>query len=242
MSNEEYSGWSGLAKQLARVIDVRSPRGQRYEWAYLLVLLAAALLAGEKTLVGMHDWLWRHEKELVGALQPRRKCVPSLATIGRVMSQVNVAALEKACARFQHEVAGECGEAGTILTRQGKVLVGQALDGKTVCGASAHGELVHLVSLVRHEIGLVYDQDKAGVKKHEQRVAETIFARNDLRDAIITTDAMHTCKKQAQQIQQGGGDYLFVREGKGNAQMRFAQGIDVNHIRLIHLNPLVFTE
>ena len=217
MSEEDYSGWSGLAKQLVQVIDVRSLRGRRYEWGYLLVLLAAALLAGEKTLVSMHDWLYRNEKELVGLLQPQRRCVPSLSTLSRVLRRVNVVALEQACSRFQHELAGECGEAGTLLTRQGKLLVGQALDGKTVCGASAHGELVHLVSLVRHEIGLVYDQDKAGVKKHERRVAETIFARNDLHDTVITTDAMHTCQKQAHQIRQAGGDYLFVVKGNQRA-------------------------
>ena len=213
MSEADYNRWSGLAKQLAQVIDARSLQGQRYEWAYLLVLAAAALLAGKKTLVAMHHWLSSHEAELVEQLQPRRRCIPSLSTLGRVLQRVNGLALEQACSRFQHELAAECGEAGTLLTRQGTLLVGQALDGKTVCGASAHGELVHLVSLVRHEIGLVYDQDKAGVKKHERRVAETIFARNDLHDTVITTDAMHTCHKQAHQIRQAGGDYLFVVKG-----------------------------
>lgn len=217
MSEGDYSRWSGLAKQLAQVIDARSLQGRRYEWAYLLVLLAAALLAGEKTLVAMHHWLSSHEAELVQQLQPRRRCIPSLSTLGRVVQRVNVVALEQACSRFQHELGGECGEAGKILTRQGKLLEGQALDGKTVRGASAHGELVHLVSLVRHEIGLVYDQDKAGVKKHERRVAETIFACNDLHDTVITADAMHTCQKQAHQICQAGGDYLFVVKGNQRA-------------------------
>lgn len=217
MSEGDYSGWSGLAKELAQVIDARSLRGRRYEWAYLLVLLAAALLGGEKTLVGMHDWLRSNQDALVEQLQPRRRCIPSLSTLGRVVQRVNVVALEQACGRFQRELGGECGEAGTLLTRQGKRLVGQALDGKTVCGASAHGELVHLVSLVRHEIGLVYDQDKAGIKNHERRVAETIFARNDLHDTVITTDALHTCHKQAHQICRAGGDYLFVVKGNQRA-------------------------
>lgn len=217
MSEAGYNRWNGLAKQLAQVVDVRSLRGRRYEWAYLLVLLAAALLAGEKTLVGMHDWLSRHEEVLVQQLQPRRRRIPSLSTLGRVLEKINVAALEQACSRYQRELDGECGEAGAIITRQGRLLVGQALDGKTVCGASAHGELVHLVSLVRHEIGVVYDQDKAGAKKHERRVAETIFARNDLHDTVITVDAMHTCQKQAHQIVQAGGDYLFVVKGNQRA-------------------------
>ena len=126
---------------------------------------------------------------------------------------MKVEGLEEAVSRFQRELAGECGEAGSVVTQQGEQLVGQALDGKTVRGASAHGELVHLVGLVRHECGLVYDQVKASVKMHERRAADTIFGRNDLRYTVTTTDALHTCKKQARQILQGGGDYVFVVKG-----------------------------
>jgi predicted transposase YbfD/YdcC len=213
MSNEDYTTWSGLAKDLSQVCDVRSHRGQRYEWTYLLVLLAAALMAGSRTLVDMHQWLRQHEAELVRVLQPRRRRIPSVITLGRVLRNVPVEVLEAIVGRFQRELADECGEAGRVVTRQGEQLVGQALDGKTVRGASAHGELVHLVSLVRHECGLVYDEVRTSVKLHERRAAEIIFARNDLRHTVTTTDALHTCKKQAQQILRGGGDYLFVVKG-----------------------------
>jgi predicted transposase YbfD/YdcC len=213
MSTADYTTWSGLAKYLAQVCDVRSPRGQRYEWPYLLVLLAAALMAGERTLVGMHHWLHMHEAELVKLLQPRRRCIPSVITLGRVLGKVKVEELEEAVSRFQRELAGECGAAGSVVTQQGEQLVGQALDGKTVRGASAHGELVHLVSLVQHACGLVYDQVKASVKLHERRAAEVIFGRNDLRHTVTTTDALHTSKKQARQLLAGGGDYLFVVKG-----------------------------
>lgn len=64
--------WSGLAKHLTQVCDVRARWGQGYGWRYLLVLLAVALLAGEGTLVGMHHWLQMHEAELVKVLQPRQ--------------------------------------------------------------------------------------------------------------------------------------------------------------------------
>lgn len=213
MSSADYTTWDGLAKYLAQVCDGRSQRGQRYEWPYLLVLLAAALMAGERTLVGMYHWLHMHEAELVKLLQPRRRCIPSMSTLGRVLSKVKVENLEEVVGRFQRELDGECGDAGTIVTQQGEQLVGQALDGKTVCGASAYGELVHLTSLVRHACGVVYDEAKTSVKMHERRAAELIFGRNDLRHTVTTTDALHTSKKQAQQILQGGGDYVFVVKG-----------------------------
>src|SRR5512144_2145891 len=120
MSTADHTTWDGLAKYLAQVYDVRSRRGQRYEWPCLLVLLAAALLAGERTLAGMHHWLHMHEAELVKLLQPRRRCLPSLLTSGRVLRDVKVEELEAAVGRFQRELDGECGEAGTIVTQQGE--------------------------------------------------------------------------------------------------------------------------
>jgi hypothetical protein len=43
---------------------------------------------------------------------------------------------------------------GSIRTKEGEVLRGQSVDGKSLRGAGQHGEVVHLVSLVRHERGL----------------------------------------------------------------------------------------
>ena len=97
-----------------------------------------------------------------------------------------------------------------MVTKQGEVLRGQALDGKTVRCASAHGKLVHLTSLVGHESGLVFDQIKTTVKLHERRAAETLLGRTQLVATVTTMDALHTSVKQARQIRQGGGDYVFV--------------------------------
>lgn len=62
--------------------------------------------------------------------------MPSLITLGRVLRHMNVEELERVCSRFHRELDGACSEAGSIVTQQGERLVGQALDGKTVRGAS----------------------------------------------------------------------------------------------------------
>ena len=43
MSTIDYTT---LASHLAEIPDPRSPRGRRYEWHYLLILIAAAMLTG----------------------------------------------------------------------------------------------------------------------------------------------------------------------------------------------------
>lgn len=199
-----------LTEALQEIPDPRSKRGRSYEWLFLLVVIAAAMMSGKDTLIDINDWVQAHGEELRTILQPKKKRIPSLSTLRRVLCNVAITTLEEALKRFQVGLLGETGDAGTLLTREGQVLHGQALDGKTVRGASAHGELIHLVSLVHHGSGIVLDQDKATVKLHERRVAEKLLARNDLRDTVTTMDALHTCRQQAEQIREQGGDYLFV--------------------------------
>jgi predicted transposase YbfD/YdcC len=207
MSNIDYTT---LASHLATIPDPRSRRGQRYAWHYLLILIAGAMLTGRSTLTGISEWVQGNQDALFDALQPACRRVPSLATLRRVLCRVPIEALEAALATYQAQLVGQTGNAGTLVTQQGEILHGQALDGKVVRGASAHGEAVHLVSLVCHESGVVLDEMKASRKRHECRVAAVILARHDLHGVILTMDALHTSVKQATQIRHGGGDYLFV--------------------------------
>lgn len=202
--------YTTIAEALSDVPDPRNARGQSHEWRYLLLVIAAAMLSGEKTLKGIGQWVMSQGQELKAALKPAKQRVPSQATLRRVLCAVSIEKLEAALKGYQRAMEGESGGAGRVVTKQGEVLRGQALDGKTVRCASAHGELVHLTSLVRHESGLVFDQIKTTVKLHERRAAATLLGRTQLVATVTTMDALHTSVKQARQIRQGGGDYVFV--------------------------------
>ena len=146
MSTIDYTT---LASHLAEIPDPRSPRGRRYEWHYLLILIAAAMLTGASMPTAISHWVQVNQAALIAALRPARKSVPSMATIRRALCRVPIEALEKALGAYQAQLARETGDAGTVVTMQGETLRGAALDGKVVRGASAHGESVHLVSLMR---------------------------------------------------------------------------------------------
>lgn len=211
MSDMDYTT---LAEYLACVADPRDGRGRRYEWHYLLLLIAAAMMTGESTLVGISQWVQAHQAELLAALQPRCRRTPSLATLRRVLCRVHIRQLEAAIGAYQQALEQETGGAGTIVTQQGEVLRGQALDGKTVRCATAYGTVVHLVSVVDHESGLVLDQAQVAVKLDERRIATQMLARQSgqrrLVGTVTTMDALHTTAQEARQIIQGGGHYLLV--------------------------------
>lgn len=199
-----------LVMFLARIPDPRSPRGRRYEWLYLLTLVAAALLAGESTLVGISQWVEAQGTEVVRTLQPRCRRVPSMATLRRVLCRVPVLALEAAVGAYVRSLQPGRGECGQVVTAQGKRLCGQAVDGKTVRCATAHGPVVHLVAVVSHEDGLVLAQKNTTVKLSEPTIAQELLPQVPLKDTVTTFDALHTSAKQAEQLRQGGGHYLFV--------------------------------
>jgi predicted transposase YbfD/YdcC len=207
MRTHEYNT---LAASLRDLPDPRGAQGQRYEWVYLLVVIAAALLAGETSVRGMAQWAQQQRTELLACLQPKWRRIPSAATLSRVLQRVDVLLLERRVAAFVQGLDADDGVPGSVVMGNGERLRGQALDGKTVCGASRPGQTVHLVRIVRHESGAVLAQDKVDVKIDERRVAHTLLANLPLTQTVTTMDALHTQRKLAQQIIAGGGHYLMV--------------------------------
>jgi predicted transposase YbfD/YdcC len=199
-----------LAAELAQVPDPRDPKGQSLEWLYLLEVVAVALLAGQRNVRAIAQWTQEHAPELVASLRPRRARVPSRATLYRVMSDVPIAELEAHVSDYCAALDADDASSGRIVTREGEVVCGQSLDGKTVRGASAYGQTHHLVSLVRHASGVVLKQTEAAVKLDERKVALALLTPAQVAGTLTTLDALHTQRKEAEAILAGGGDYLMM--------------------------------
>ena len=87
---------STLLAHLGQVPDFRKARGQRFAWAYLLALVAAAVAAGQTTVLTMSAWAEQHAAELIATLQPACPRIPSAATWRRLVVHIDIAALEAA--------------------------------------------------------------------------------------------------------------------------------------------------
>lgn len=195
---------------LGDVPDKRQAQGKRYEWRYLLTLMAAALLAGQRSWTAIMYWLLQHRAELLQALQPKRRSLPSLSTLRRVICEVEIAGLEARLAAYTQSLDRQDPIPGSVLTQGGERLQGQALDGKTVRGASAPGAKVHLVSVVRHESATVLAQTKVVEKRDERQAAKELFASVPLAGRVTTMDALHTQRWEAETILAAQGHYLMV--------------------------------
>ena len=205
-----------LLARLQRLSDPRRKRGRSFEWWYLLALIAAALAAGQKTITEISWWIQQHRTELIEHLHPAKQRLPSYATLRRVLIAIDVTALEEEISSHNQALDSADALAGCLVMADGSLLRGQAVDGKTVRGASAYGETVHLVSLVRHESGVVLAQCAVADKSSEITAVPTLLAGRDLTGTVTTMDALLTQRKQAEQVLRQGGHYLMVvKENQG---------------------------
>jgi predicted transposase YbfD/YdcC len=194
MDLEEYTT---LVAALRSVPDPRKARGQRYPWALLLTVIAAALASNQPHGRAISQWVHEHADELADVLVAAPGRIPSEATLRRALQAVDVVALEA------------CVGALRPTERPAADLVGIAIDGKAVRGLRAHGRVVHLVSLVRHD-GRVLAQTAVADKTNEITAAARLLASQPLQHHIVTMDALLTQRALARQIRRQGGHYLMV--------------------------------
>jgi hypothetical protein len=69
--------YTTMAVQLQDISDPRQKRGRSYEWQYLLLIVASAVMAGEQSVRGMEQWATEQAATLLECLQPRRQRIPS---------------------------------------------------------------------------------------------------------------------------------------------------------------------
>jgi predicted transposase YbfD/YdcC len=201
---------STLLSYLNQVPDSRHARGQRFAWSYLLALVAAAVAAGQWTVVAMQAWAQAHRLDLLAALRPDCPRIPSAATWRRVLEQLDLAALEQQVAAYSQMLDAADPLCGRIPLRNGAALRGQAVDGKDVRGASAHGQHTFLVSLVRHEAAYVLGQAAVDRKTNEITAVPALLAGRDLTGTVTTMDALLTQRPIAELILAQGGHYLMI--------------------------------
>lgn len=194
MDHEEYTT---LVAALRSVPDPRKARGQRYPWDLLLTLIAAALASDQPHGRAISQWVHEHAPELAEVLVAADGRIPSEATLRRALQAVDVVALDA------------CLQTLWPAQRSAADLVGIAIDGKEVCGLRAHGRVVHLVSLVRHD-GRVLAQAAVADKTNEITAAPGLLAAVPLHGRVLTMDALLTQQALARQIRRHGGHYLMV--------------------------------
>jgi len=207
MLDSDCTTWKALFQTLP---DPRHRRGCRYPWWVLLTLIMTAVVSDQHHPQAIIQWIGEHADLLRGQVWPR---LPSGATLRRALRHVDIHDLEARLRRWTVRHA----------PRPTQGLQARALDGKTLRGATQHGQPTHVVEEVVHGSGIVLWQQAVAAKSNEIPLVRRMLAHRDLTGLLYTLDALHTQVETAAQIVDQGGQYLLIVKGNQRHLHRILQ-------------------
>ena len=192
--------WGSLYHFLTRLEDPRDPRGVRYPLARVLTLALLAKLAGEDRLTGIAEWVQHRKEARARAMGLSRPQAPHRTTYSRILgATLSVEDFEGMVGAFFAQ------------SRQPGVAVQLTIDGKTLRGSIGAGQTrgEHLLAAYLPGEGVVLAQVAVDRKENEITAAPRLLKTIDLRDKVVSGDAMLTQRELSRQVVESGGDYLW---------------------------------
>ena len=190
--------------------DLEDPRVEYLVNHYLLDIIGltiCAVICGADTWVDIETY-GRAKADWLRQFLALPNGIPSHDTIARLFAALNPEALQTCFLSWVRSVAQL--SAGEVI----------AIDGKTLRHSYDRGGgkgAIHMVSAWASQNRLVLGQVKVADKSNEITAIPELLQVLDLHGCIVTIDAMGTQKEIAQQIIEGGGDYVLSLKGnQGN--------------------------
>ncbi len=196
-----------VASIFAAMTDKRKPKGIRYEFQALLILLSLAKLCSQDTPSEIADWVLNRSSLLKEKLGLDWKRMPSLSTWQRLISEnIAVSEFDELVGQYFHSFSSDERE---LLN----------LDGKVVCRAIAKetDKQLHLVALQVSRSNAVVEQTALAAGENEISAAKRLLAEAELRNKIVSGDAIFAQSELSQKVVEKGGEYLWkLRANQGS--------------------------
>jgi len=193
-----------LFAALTELQDRRDARGLRYSLVTVLVFLLLAKLSGEDHLRGIAQWVALRKEALAEVLGLAKPQAPHATTYSRVLNKaIDIEAFERVASQFFQEQP-QTGQS---------VLIN--LDGKTMRATIPAGKTKgkHLLAAYLPQEGWVLLEVEVGSQENEIPAALRVVKQMDLRDKIVTGDALLAQRELSVEIVEAGSDYLWTVKG-----------------------------
>ncbi|MFF2926897.1 ISAs1 family transposase [Streptomyces celluloflavus] len=202
-----------LRRFLGLVPDPRGLRGRRYPALALLCAAAAAVLTGARSLIAIGEWIADAPQPVLGVLgfpADPLTCIrpaPHAATVRRRLQRLDGDALDAAIGAYP--------QARTPPPQRPEpppkpALRAVAVDGKTVRGSrTATTTAIQLLAAMDHH-GVVLAQRQIASKSNEIPSFQPLLDSIDLKDTVLTGDALHTQHGHGAYLRKHGAHYLAI--------------------------------
>ena len=199
-----------LLQALSAVADPRRSRGRRHSLQSILLLAVGAVLAGARSYPAIAQWAGCAE-QAVSVCGP----TPHATTFGRVLAAVDPAALQRALTAWvlnRRDARGRQRADPSRPRGEGRTVL--AVDGKTLRGARDQGgEQTKLVAVFDHAEHLALAQVQVVGGDELAAFAAVLDTLPDLREVVVTADALHCQRSHADYLHARGAHYLFTVKG-----------------------------
>lgn len=214
---------------LGKIQDPRKNSGKRYQLKSILSLVILGYGAG---CISLAD-VYRFGKKLKSRERLRlgfKGTTPSHPTITGTLKKLNPDELEKV---FTEIISSSSDKIKQI-----------AIDGKSICSTSKSDlGLLHLLSAYSPEIRGVVRQIKSELAGGEIKAAAKIIPEINVKNKVITGDALFAQEELCSAIVWNGGNYLFkVKKNKKRIIDDIEQLFNLHNNRKIHINKFEFVK
>ena len=188
-----------LFECFSSVPDPRARFGKRHPLEAILTLCSVAMLCGCRSVFAIAQFGRDRGKQFAAALGFTREQTPCCTTLHTLFGALDVAAFERALARWTTDTADARGWTAV------------ALDGKTLCG-STDVQLpgVHLLAAYAHEADIVLRQLPVDAKTNEHKAALELLDLIPVKGKIVTGDAIFCQRDLSRKIRAKQGDYVWT--------------------------------
>lgn len=182
--------------------DPRRRQGLRYDLAYLLTCLAAAILCNRNSTLAVAEWCRDHQDLLEKPLGPRKFSCPDDSLYRKLLPRIDACHVEAAIGDWIR---------ATLVAQPDEPI---ALDGKKVRGARTDGEQApDLLSFCTHYSQETLLQVLVEEKTNEIPVAFALLPFLPVAGRVSTADALHTHLPFFQRIQALHGHTVLIVKG-----------------------------
>lgn len=193
--------------------DKRCEVNIKYKLTDILIIIMCGVLCGIDTIEGIKEYA-EEKKEMLKEYFTIEK-IPSQMTFERILASIDVEKLSIAI----------IGIVTRNLKNTGKII---SIDGKTIRSTEKmdkYESSLQILTAYLTESGICLEQTAVYEKTNEIPVARDILDILDIKNKIITMDALHCQKETVAKIIENGGDYIIGL--KGNQKQLY---VDINEM------------
>ena len=192
-----------IEEHFSEVEDYRREGSTRHRLSHILFIAICGITSGCNNLKAVVEYA-QTKKAWLQSILDLTDGIPSYATFWLFFALLDPEALSRCFAEWVQAM---------VQHSKGRLI---ALDGKAQRGTSSPNSansFVHIVSAWASENGLTLGQCKVDDKSNEITAIPKILNIIDVKDSIVTIDAMGTQKTVATKIIANGGDYILALKG-----------------------------